>query len=386
MPFAAHGDIIATYHRSYLILTGDWHVSFHYLSPSLFFTICQIVQALFLVLCNHLLPLRDLLYWKDSVLASAAFWLNIFIRNQYAHRALFLFKLPYLIFDLATAVVLFYLFERKEERTIALKFWMINPIGIFAVYVFGRYETIPIFLVVLSLYCAKTNKRFFSFLLLGMVAMEQYYGLMFLPVYLAILGRNFRERLSFLIVGSIVVIRDLVVGSSVVVGRTFLESPFFNYLLAMRLDVTGQQIYVFVLTYVLLTLYWIHTCGKEFSDLWKFALAALLVFYATCSFHPNYFAWFTPFLAIAIAKYPELRKLHLLQVLCFVFYTFYWKRPLAGWLFASVDPSFFLKLLSPAELIDFFYPSSTIISVFRTILSGISLYMVLILARSREGR
>jgi len=84
-------------------------------------------------------------------------------------------------------------------------------------------------------------------------------------------------------------------------------------------------------------------------------------------------------------------------MLAFMFYTFHWGRAMAGWLFASLNPVFFVNLPSPAEFIDTLYPlsgkplayvvgtvSQLVVNVSWTVLTGTSLYMTLTLIREHR--
>lgn len=384
MPIAANGDLVSTYHRSYLLLIGD------YSQPTLLLKFVQIIQAFFLILYSPVLPLHDLLYWEGSLSVSRSFFFDVFLSSPYCHTALFLFKLPYLMFDFGCSILLLHILQGEKNLMLAHKFWAVNPIGIFATYVFAKYEVVPIFFLLVSLYCAKQGKGLLSLFSLAIAAYDRIYPLAFLPAYLFVIGKNLRERFVLLLVGLSLFILEGLAFKSVLPGsaRGFYELWLME-LLSTQLE-TGlpgypMKIHIFVLAYVLLTLYWLHSPRRGFDELWRFALAALLVYYATAFFNPQYFAWLTPFIALAISKYKTLIKLHLLQIICFIFYTFQWGKGLAGYLFASINPSFFTAIPSPAELINQFYSSEVVISLFRTILSATCAYMLLIISGQRHS-
>ncbi|CAG0958154.1 hypothetical protein METP3_00658 [Methanosarcinales archaeon] len=375
MPIALHADLISTYHRSYMILNGN--------AIPAYYTLVQIIQASFLALYQFILPLDQLLMWPTNEMSvPESHWLNVFVENDSVYRALFLFKIPYLFFDMASAIILLHLLDEKKRGMLALKFWMINPIGIFAVYIFGRYETIPIFFVLLSLYFAKKNRIYISMFLLSIAIIERVYPIFFLPIYILALGKDIKEKAKLSFVGLFLFIFEILISkiSGSLNGKTIVETNFIDYILGMKFDLGfNQVISIFVFGYGFIILYYIYFQNKNFDSIWKFSLAILLLFYATSLFHPQYFAWFTPFIAIAITKYKEFLKLHIFQIFCFVFITFYWGKALAGWLFAPIDPQFFINIPSPAEYIDQFYPILRLMNMFRSILSGTLIFMLLIL-------
>lgn len=372
MPFAAHGDILSTYHRSYLILSGSTNPAFY--------TLVQLIQTAFLAFYQFILPLDTLLTWQQNSLSvPTPHWLNIFVENNSVYRALFLFKVPYLFFDIASAIVFLHMLDEKWKSLLAFKFWMINPIGIFAVYIFGRYETIPIFFILLSLYCAKKNRPYFSLFLLGIAIIERAYPLFFIPFYVLALGKDYKEKILLTFTGLSLFILENVVSNICApsYAKALTESQFVNYILGMRFDIGyGQTVYIFITAYIVLLLYYTQLPNKKFDNVWKFSLAALVLFYATSYFHPHYFAWFTPLIAIAISEYKNFLKIHAIQIICFIFYISYWQEALAGWLFASIDPHFFINISSPAETINRFTSSFGLINIFRSVLSGTLIIML----------
>lgn len=372
MPFAAHGDLLSTYNRSYLILNGPTNPSFY--------TLVQLIQTAFLTIYQFILPLETLLTWpQNSFSAPTSHWLYIFIENHSVYRALFLFKVPYLFFDLASSIVFLHMLDDKWKGILAFKFWMINPIGIFAVYIFGRYETIPIFFILLSLYFAKKNKSYISLILLAVAVVERAYPLFFIPFYILAMGKDIKEKILLAFIGmSLFLFENIITTTSAPsYAKALTGSHFVNYIIGMRFDIGyGQTVYIFITAYIVLVLYYMHLQSKTFDDIWKFSLATLLLFYATSVFHPQYFAWFTPLIAIAINEYKNFLKIHAIQIICFIFYIFYWREALAGWLFASIDPHFFINISSPIETIDRFTPSMRLINMFRSVLSGTLIIML----------
>jgi len=78
------------------------------------------------------LPLEKLLLWQQNSLSvPTSFWLNEFAKNNMAYRALFLFKIPYLIFDFGSAFIILHLFRENKKGILAFKFWMVNDFFVF---------------------------------------------------------------------------------------------------------------------------------------------------------------------------------------------------------------------------------------------------------------
>ncbi|AKB29609.1 hypothetical protein MSSIT_2890 [Methanosarcina siciliae T4/M] len=384
MPFAAHGDLISTYHRSYLILNGPTSVTLY--------TLTQIIQSLFLSVYQYFIPLNELLMYQGSTSCSTSHWLDTFVQNRTVFRTLFLFKIPYLLFDFASGITLLHILNEKSKGILAYKFWMVNPIIIFSVYIFGRYETIPIFFVLLSLYFAEREKPYLSVFMLSIAITERAYPLFFLPFYVLGMGKNFYEKIKLSFTGIFLFLLQSVIFKiysilTNIPSENIVESHFSDYLLSMNFEIGyGQTIYIFIAMYAFLGIYFLGIQHKNFEKIWEFSLATLLVLYATSFFHPHYFSWFTPFIAIAITKYQRFLGIHFIQVFCFIFYTFYWREAMAGWLFASISPQYIVHLISPFDLINKLYPAVKVVNIFRSILTGSLIYMFFeILAHKSEG-
>ncbi len=247
---------------------------------------------------------------------------------------------------------------------------------------------IPIFFIMLSLYFAKINKPYYSVFVLGMAIWDRSYPLLFLPFYILSLGVTIKKRVTLSILAIIPAITPFLLSRillshdviSQYQGKIFFETFFINFFLGMHWDIGyGQTVYIFVASYVILLLYYSFRLKNiDHEHIWQFSLMALLLYYATCMFHPQFFTWFTPFIALAIVNHRNFLKLHILQIFCFAIYTFYWKESLSWWLFASVNPSILLNLISPRDLIDIISGSRALmfINIFRSILSSISIFMI----------
>jgi len=155
------------------------------------------------------------------------------------------------------------------------------------------------------------------------------------------------------------------------------KSYHSNFLLSMNISLgyLYDRIFIFVLIYTFLLLYAYFNTNHSFSDLWKYALVLFLTFFATSFFHPQYFAWLIPFLIFQVVEDKKFTMLFIIQVLCFVVYTFQWKEWLAGYLFAPLNAQYFMHLRTPFEIINQYYPADKFIAIVRSIFSGVSLWM-----------
>jgi len=381
MPFTLHSDIISVYWRAYLAISHK----IPWLSGTEGFV--RLLHIFFLWVFRPLISYFSVISNIQTIPTScspAMFY--IFVNNSMVFRTLFLFKLPYLFFDLSCAFLLLKIFKDNKNKLYAFKFWMVNPIIIFAVYIFGRYESVAIFFILLSLYYAKNNLSVRSVLCLGVSIIIRFYPLILLPFFVIILGKRFREYLKLTLLGLlplglITVLNKLFYQSNTVERLT--EMYHSNYLLGMKFDLgyAFDTIYIFVAVYAFLLLVFYFKTNHSFEDLKKSNLILLLIFFATCFFHPHYFMWLIPFLTFQVVKDKKFVSFFILQVLCLIVCTFHFKEPLAGYLFAPLNPSYFMHLSSPFKIISKYYSAYRFINIFRSIFSGISLAMAYLVFR-----
>jgi len=390
MPIAAHVDLVSTYHRSYLIL-HDFHP--RYWVPH------EILQAMFLILYSPFLALSDLLGWGIDATASFEFWVDSFIQHPQIHWALFLFKVPYLLCDVAIASILLRFFAKEPAKGVkAASLWLLNPIAIFGFYVFARHDAVTILFVVLGLWSLQRSWFIRGALSIGVAIWARYYPVFYLPFLYATVTGDWKRKARTVAIALVPVLAFNVfvvlaettataAGDVANPGRAPLmgasSSNFASYLVNFYLDMGWKQIlFVFPASAVALVLYAFTVEQRARASGWvlrfvEYCAAFLLVLYATSFFHPQYFTWFLPFLVIlrAQSSSPVLRNLHYLQILMFVPYTFFWGRPLFGYLFASIDPAYFTSLPAPWDWIAQFGPPKILLNLVRSAMTATCLFM-----------
>ena len=377
MPIALHFDLLSIYQRSALIAyEGD-------MGRGLGQIFAHYIHAFFLFILKPLMP------YIESTLpgrGGSASWLGwrIFALQPNVFRTLFLFKIPYLIFDLGCSFLFLFILQERKKGLAAFKFWMINPVVIFSAFIFSRYEPIVIFFILLSLYYAKNNLSAKALFSLGIAVIVRSYPLMLLPFFVIIIGKTSWERLKLafwglLPLGIMTVISRLFQGASEI--GVWVNMPHSNYLMGLRwsMRMSYDVIFVFFMGYTILFLYTYFRTNHSFAHLWKINLILLLFFFATCFFHPHYFMWLIPFLALQVVEDKRFIALFAIQILGWIVYTFQWKEALAGYLFAPLDYFYFTSLRSPFELIGQYYSAANFIGIFRSIFSGVSFWMIYLL-------
>ena len=383
MPFTIYyPDTLSPYWRGSLIAYHGMYGIVH--QQVLIFWL----HALFLKILKPLLPYFESILNDPNLGWGVTWkmWAN-FVQHPYAFRTLFLFKLPYLFFDLGSAFLLLFTLQEDKKGLNAFKFWMINPIVIFVTFVATKYDCIEVFFILLSIYYAKSKCSRRSLFWLGMSIAARFYPLMLLPLFVIILGKKPRQYLELsawglLPLGISTILSKIIIGTSevgIVAGLHHI-----NYLFSMKFyfGYLNSAIYIFVVLYVFLFLHTYYKHDHSFENLWKTCLISFLLFFATCFFHAQYFIWLMPFLAFQIVEDKRYVWLFVIMVICYTVYILQWPGMMDRFIFAPIDYSYFvMHMRSPYEIINQYYPADQFINVFRSILSAVLLWMVYLIVK-----
>jgi hypothetical protein len=375
MPFAFHGDILSTYHRSYLLASEG---CLQYLNPH------ETIQAAFLIPFSYITPAYEYIVWSGSTTVLADFWVSI-LDSTHIFRTIFLFKTPYLLFDILICITLLYIFKNEKEKGLrAFIFWCVNPVVIFAVYIFGRFEVIPLFFILAAIYYIKEDNIPIASLLLGIALVDRMYIILFVPFFFIFCCPAITDKIkAVLITFTPLLIYNIItkVTTDALSSLELAESMFLNYLLGLQVDIgTVQSVYAFVIGYgcIFLFAHYMRKNDNPLLDFITYSLLVLLLLYTVSVFHPHYFIWFIPFLALYYGYIQDsmIMELHCLQIILFTFSTFYYGPELAAWLFASIHPVILTAVSSPAQFIDQFFQVRIILNTARSLFSAVTLFMI----------
>lgn len=193
MPFFAHVDFLSEYGRMYqVVATGK---------PTLYLgrVVVVLIEQVFLRLFLPFLPDADTMLRFNDMRQSTAGLTEyfLFVSDPQIFRTLFLLKIPYLLFDLGTAWVLCRLMSGKIGQKTAICLWLFNPITLYAFYVFGRYESIPIFFLALTLLLLQKGRWIASAAALGLALNCREIIVLYIPLYaLSLFGRNWNRSVA----------------------------------------------------------------------------------------------------------------------------------------------------------------------------------------------
>jgi hypothetical protein len=345
MPFAVSADLLAVYWRSHLIaydgrVFGSYLVNMgaHY------------VHAASLRLLAWLLPAPHVVWthpwWWADFSALAPQTLRWFSTQPWTYQTLFVLKTPYLAADLGAGLVLLALLGRTATPRAtrrAWAFWMLSPIGLYASYVFGRYEMFPVVLVLGALLACERGRPWLGAVLLGFAVTMRIYPLLLVPIFGLVVRRRPSESppagsrstaalaleqaawaaVALAPFGLVMGMNRVLAGS---VGELERLKDFStgSTLLAYAIPVDGPgQLHLFVLFAALVygTMIgrgygWWGRGPLPVEQLWVWLFVFHAGMFAFATFSAHYLAWLTPFVALAIGRRPAWRgtlPLHLLQ-------------------------------------------------------------------------
>lgn len=180
MPFFAHVDLFSEARRLFYVLENGYYFDQgHRLVVYYIEMVFTAFSMLFINVTDGLFHLNDPTQ-STSDLVDYGFFLS----DPNVYRHLFFFKLPYLLFDVATAIVIWRFIDNPVHKKIAILIWLFNPITLFATYIFGRFEVISLFFLAITALQLKYHRVFFASFLFALSLHCREINLLFAPFFL----------------------------------------------------------------------------------------------------------------------------------------------------------------------------------------------------------
>lgn len=387
MPIAFHHDLFwVTYRAHLLALHGEANADLlvQPIPPLLYGTVIWLFQS---VLSPQEVIWPDLWASMGEEGFQGAFDLPMQIAQAPGiHLTLFLLKLPHLLFDFASAFLLLALLKKRPSGALlALAFWMLNPIGLYISYLYGRYDVVAGTFMLLSLYLLTRSRPLSSLAALALTLLTRLIDLAVAPFFFlsAFLRLAKQQRL---LLGSLVTAGVALL--TLITGMlpkllALLDRIHGQFLLMARLPILlNDALLIFVIVYGLLFFSSLEQDLSSSLTVRKYATMALLVMFSLAFFHPQYFFAVLPLLALEIAEQPRLLLYHLVQIVGYTVYLLNWQTLTTTWIFLPLNPEFFFRLPDPSTLIESYITPRAFIAIFRSLLSAASLWMTYLIYRS----
>lgn len=308
MPFFSHIDFFSEARRIYYWIEN--HIFFDNIARNT----TLLIESMFLRVFSPFLPdAKQMLYFADIAHATSSPEDYFeFVSFATTFRTFFVLKIPYLVCDLLTTVVLYRLFENKTQALRCCKVWLFNPITIFSVYIFGRFESIPLLFLALSLLFVQKDKIVMAAVCFGLCLNARETMNLYLPIFIfAVLlynqrGFNFSKKIITLSIVFVFAAIALQIVSIVTPVATSAGNEVVSVVKEGRLEnlvtfnINGIIATVFVYGIVLI---WIACTDQTLFE--KLLLGYGLVmfgFFAFSSHTAHFTAWMIIFPAIYIGR------------------------------------------------------------------------------------
>lgn len=313
MPIAVHSDLFfINYFPNLLITEGIIdvlgyskqnlpNINVSYYPPLTYFTFASFqffYQYISPTFSNWMGEIFNL--WKEGLQRQAIDYIRA-APNPSLQRDIFLAKLPYLIFDIASVLVLIKIVKRKILPKSAIILWLFNPVSLYSTYLMGQFDIIPTFFILTGFLMLK-RRIVLGFLLLGLAAGFKNYAFLFIIPSAIIYGSSNKERIRLISV-SIAPYLIFLLPTFIVNYKEAIFSLFPKVYLVYRKPLEGWALYSQYTKYSILALSLLALIAFSYfakvKDKWRFALgislASILIVYAIApriSFH--YLLWANP--------------------------------------------------------------------------------------------
>lgn len=282
--------------------------------------------------------------------------------NSMLYKDLFLAKLPYLFFDIASLFILYKFAKGKIISKSILLLWLFNPVLIYGTYIFGQFDTIPSFFVILGFYLLRKNPTL-AILAIGIAAAYKNYALFFIPPISFIYGYNMKEKVKLILVG--------ISPTLFFILPTLFSNPnqaifavFNKILIKSDTMLVGWALYSQYVRYGLLLLFYalvtVLALVLKIKDKWRFAISLclisgllLLTLAPRTSLH--YLFWLTPLILLWFKNVKSAAIVTVVQFVSFASFKILANQLQLG-LFAPINPIYFSQLPTFNGLIDQIIP------------------------------
>lgn len=329
---------------------------------------------------------------------------DVFVTFPHAPRMLFLLKIPYLLFDLGVLYLSLRFFSEDKKKKLLVAIWAFGLPLIFAAYIWGRFETLPVFFGLLAFYFAYKNPHSYWPAILSLAVAVVFRGafVFMLPAFLLYFFYQNRQRflplisfvLSYLVVGKIFrliisAFRDPGFLSTNLSISNFSLGYIDEFILTGRIGIGPGEVSLFI--FLIATIIYFAYSGRKkfnFEQMVYFSSLFMLAFFLSSRVHTHYIVWLMPALSLACVYRPKIIIPSIAMIIFYYFYYFVLFEPQVMLeLFAPLNPQFFMHL-APISSQQFFmnHRIENIIIVARSLFSILVVFIMFLLIRKNENK
>jgi hypothetical protein len=254
---------------------------------------------------------------------------------------------------------------------------------IFVLYIFARHDVIGILITLIALLLAKKGRKYWAIVFLALAVAIRFFPIMILPLAIIFLANRKKDYILLCAVGlsglvGIETFSYLYFGDSVIFS--LLNTQHFDYIISSAINlVIHDRIFIFIAAYTIVILSFQRIKDRDFSHLLHYSAMIYLIYIGTSYFHPQYMLWAVPFLVFLFVKDRSLVAYHWIQFALLMVILLYWGDLVTKFVFAPIDPKFAIYLTGPVQIIRRFYDPVKFVNIFRSVFSGVSLWMVVVI-------
>lgn len=306
------------------------------------------------------------------------------VRNPYLLKDIFVTKIPLLVFDIASMILIFKMIKNNMLKKQSIILWVINPVIFYVTYMFGQFDIIVIFFILWGFYLIKNHTNL-GMLALGVAgALKSYPFIIVLPLAL-IYGKDVKEKLKLMIIAFtpfVISIIPTLTNSPQLMLFTFFPKNMFHY----RQPLEGWEKYSQLIKYGSLALSYslilLLSSVIKLKDKWRTSIGIsliviLLALILAGRTHFHYLIWEMPLIILWFRNNLKLLTIIILtQTISFASYKLLASQLQLG-LFAPIDPDYFSTLPTINSLINEVLPYRIISTLGFLVFTFVNLYLIL---------
>ncbi|MBP7654574.1 hypothetical protein KA977_14220 [Candidatus Dependentiae bacterium] len=328
MPFFAHPDILWINAGPSQLSNNVWNI-YEYHGEQRNIHLFKYPPLAYFVLGINFFVVKPLLHktdYFDNISDIHSY--NEWFEYSGIFQSLFFLKVIFLLADAGTAILLCNIFKEKSKQIV--KYWALSPFAVYAIFMYGQFDIIPVAMIIVSLYFFKIEKYEYSFLFLGIGGMLKHFPFMILPVLFISVPVKFWKKCIFALIA---ILPYIILSIAYLNTKSFIDDVILNsagYLSSMKIFAGGYGI-ILILNFVLTFFF----NFDRFYAFIKFGYLTL-IWYLICSeFHPQFIIWVIPFIYFLINS--KNRKYYYLLILMYFVYINNWGRNSTWILFMPLD-------------------------------------------------
>lgn len=287
----------------------------------------------------------------------------------------FLFKLPYLFVDIGVGLLLMKLVNGAKQKMQVFALWMVNPVTLYATFMMGQLDILPVFFTVLALVFAKNKKFALSVIALGIGASYKMYPIFFIIPAALLFSDKIVHRVKYILLGILPFVAFCLpfIGSSAF-RQMVLFTPKSQKMLFMNFAVSGAEgIFPFIILLTIIFLVAFYKTAK--LKLVDYFLVIMLLVFSVTHYHPQWFLWITPFLIIKLVdRYFSDWLLILVFFISWFLITLSFDASLNYGLFRVVNPDLAEARMSVFDMIAKYTDVNMLKSLIRSAFAGSSIF------------